>query len=86
MQVIYTVHTVSFSFKFSGRKKLVKLDRYKIKSFITNFCENSSFYKPIWTNWRKNAALILIGGKVRYWNGLILQKSQQLMSAIMKNP
>ena len=35
-----TVHTVSFSFKFSGLKKLVKLNRYEIANFASKAVEN----------------------------------------------
>lgn len=55
-----TLHTVSFLFKFSGPKKLVKWSGYKTENFISNFCQNSTFYKSFLTTWRQNAALALM--------------------------
>ena len=56
------VHTVSFLFKLSGLKKLVKWSGYEIKNFNTNFLENSTFYKSFLTPWRQNAPLALMSG------------------------
>ena len=39
--VLAALHTVSFFFKFSGLKKLVKYNRYKISNSIIKINENS---------------------------------------------
>ena len=59
-----TLHTVSFLFKFSGPKKLVKWSGYKTENFISNFCQNSTFYKSFLTTWRQNAALALMSDQM----------------------
>ena len=56
----FPMHTVSFLFKFSGLKKLVKWSGYEKVNFITNFHENSIFYKSFLTTWRQNAPLALM--------------------------